>query len=130
MFDVNKDFDPEVTVTKIDVDLDPEDCKEINITEDDVNCLTVHDLKEALKDLPNNMPVVLADPTTISPDQICGFYLLRTIGILEDASQPEGSIERTVVCLNGAEEGSNLASQIENSQCAIGIMIKAKKMIR
>lgn len=126
MFDVDKNFDPGVTVTKIDVDLDPEDCN----TEYHTDYLTVYDLKETLKDLPNNMPVVLADPTTISPDQICGFYLLETIGILEDVSQREGSIERTVVCLNGAEKGSNLASQIENSQCAIGIMIKAKKVIR
>lgn len=133
MFDVDKNFDPGVTVTKIDVDLGPEDCKEVDAIEEDTNndndYLTVYDLKEALKDLPDNMPVVLADPTTISPDQICGFYLLETIGILEDISLPEESKKRTVVCLNGADKGSNLSSQIENSQCAIGVMIKVKKVI-
>lgn len=133
MFDIDKNFDPGVTVTKIDVDLDPEDCKEVDVTEEnrdnDNIYLTVHDLKEALKDLSDNMPVVLADPSTISPDQICGFYYLRTIGILENVGLPEGSKERTVACLNGADVCSNLSSQIANSQCVIGVMIKVKKVI-
>ncbi len=130
MFDINKNFDPGVTVTKIDVDLDPEDCKEIDVAEDDSEgYLTVHDLKEALNDLPDNMPVVLADPTRISADQICGFYLLKTIGILEDVNQPEGSVERTVICLNGGEDGSNLSSQIEDSRCVIGTNVRVKKII-
>ena len=70
--------------------------------------LTVKMLKEAIKDLPDDMDIVMAITTEEDSNNIVGFKHVRTMGILKDSSDND-----EVVCLNTSENGLDISSQVK-----------------
>lgn len=73
--------------------------------------MRISDLKTVLRDLPDEMLVVIPVVDEDDVNQIYGFRKVRTAGIL--GCQTES--EQKVLCLNGAADGQDIADQIHFS---------------
>ena len=73
--------------------------------------MRIGDLKTVLRDLPDEMLVVIPVVDEDDVNQISGFRKVRTAGIL--GCQTES--EQEVLCLNGAADGQDIADQIHFS---------------
>lgn len=69
--------------------------------------LTVGDLKDSIKDLPDDMDVII--PVTIEDDAnyIVSFRHVRTLGVLSNKYE-----EKPALCLNGAQDGVDIDTQL------------------
>ena len=69
--------------------------------------LTVGDLKDMIKDLPDDMDVII--PVTIEDDAnyIVSFRHVRTLGVLSNKYE-----EKPALCLNGAQDGVDIETQL------------------
>ena len=69
--------------------------------------LTVGDLKDSIKDLPDDMNVII--PVTIEDDAnyIVSFRHVRTLGVLSNKYE-----EKPALCLNGAQDGVDIKTQL------------------
>lgn len=69
--------------------------------------LTVGELKNIIKDLPDDMDVII--PVTIEKDAnyINSFRHVRTLGILSNKYE-----EKPALCLNGAQNGADIKTQL------------------
>lgn len=72
--------------------------------------LTVLALKEALKDLPDDMAVVLPNVLEDDKDIITGFKYLTTMGIISNVYEPEKAL-----CLSSSDYGLDISGQIERT---------------
>lgn len=70
--------------------------------------LTVGHLKECLKDLPEDMPIIIPVVDYDDVNHINGFRYVRTIGILSN----EHEEDNRVLCLNGSANGLDISTQI------------------
>lgn len=73
--------------------------------------MRISDLKTVLRDLPDEMLVVIPVVDEDDVNRIFGFRKVRTAGIL--GCQTES--EQEVLCLNGAADGQDIADQIHFS---------------
>lgn len=73
--------------------------------------MRIGDLKTVLRDLPDEMLVVIPVVDEDDVNHISGFRKVRTAGIL--GCQTEN--EQEVLCLNGAADGQDIADQIHFS---------------
>lgn len=74
--------------------------------------MTVKDLKEILKDLDDDMPVVIPSTERFDPNRIIGgFMLVRTAGLIRNDYEEKP----VVLCLNTAQHGWNISTQIKRS---------------
>ena len=69
--------------------------------------LTVGYLKDRIKDLPDDMDVII--PVTIEDDAnyIVSFRRVRTLGVLSNKYE-----EKPALCLNGAQDGVDIETQL------------------
>ena len=69
--------------------------------------LTVGYLKDRIKDLPDDMDVII--PVTIEDDAnyIVSFRHVRTLGVLSNKYE-----EKPALCLNGAQDGVDIETQL------------------
>ena len=69
--------------------------------------LTVGDLRDRIKDLPDDMDVII--PVTIEDDAnyIVSFRHVRTLGVLSNKYE-----EKPALCLNGAQDGVDIETQL------------------
>ena len=69
--------------------------------------LTVGDLKDRIKDLPDDMDVII--PVTIEDDAnyIVSFRHVRTLGVLSNKYE-----EKPALCLNCAQDGVDIETQL------------------
>ena len=69
--------------------------------------LTVGALKDCIKDLPDDMDVII--PITIENDAnyIVSFRHVRTLGIVTSKYE-----EKQALCLNGAQDGADIDTQL------------------
>ena len=69
--------------------------------------LTVGALRDCIKDLPDDMDVII--PITIENDAnyIVSFRHVRTLGILANKYE-----EKQALCLNGAQDGADIDTQL------------------
>lgn len=63
--------------------------------------MTVRDLKDILKDIPDVTPVIIPVITEENADTILGFRYVRTAGILENDYESNAAF-----CLNSSNENS------------------------
>lgn len=75
--------------------------------------MTIEDLKDRIKDLPDDMPVIIPVITEDDANHIIAFRRVRTAGILKC----EYEDDKTVLCLNAASYGLDISSQIKQSHC-------------
>ena len=88
--------------------------KEIEKSTKEKPCIdmTVKDLKEILKDLDDNMPVVIPSTERFDPDRIIGcFNLVRTAGLIRNDYEEK----LVALCLNTTQHGWDISTQIEKS---------------
>lgn len=71
--------------------------------------ITVRDLKDILKDLPDDMDVIVTRTPEDDPNYILGFCHLRTAGILENPYE-----EKPALCLAYPTGGLDMSSLIRN----------------
>lgn len=69
--------------------------------------LTIGELKKLIKDLPDDMDVII--PVTIEEDAnyIVSFRHVRTLGVLSNKYE-----EKPALCLNGAQDGVDIKTQL------------------
>ena len=79
--------------------------------------MTIADLKEIIKDLPNDMPVIIPVVDEDDCNRIFSFRFVRTAGLLSD----EGEEYRTVLCLNAAADENDIADQVHFSGKDVGV---------
>lgn len=79
--------------------------------------MTIADLKEIIKDLPNNMPVIIPVVDEDNCNHIFSFRFVRTAGLLSD----EGEEYRTVLCLNAAADENDIADQVRFSRRNVNV---------
>lgn len=72
--------------------------------------LTVLDLKEAIKDLPDDMAVVLPNVLEDDKDRITGFKYLTTMGTISCPYEPQKAL-----CLSSSDYGLDISGQIERT---------------
>lgn len=72
--------------------------------------LTVLALKEALKDLPDDMVVILPDVMLTDKDRITGFKYLTTMGIVSCPYEPQKAL-----CLSSSDYGLDISGQIKRT---------------
>ena len=77
--------------------------------------LTVEDLKEAIKDLPDDMPIIIP-VITEDAKLILAFRHVRTIGILNDLYLSDKDPDKLALCLNASADGVDISTQIENNK--------------
>ena len=77
--------------------------------------LTVKDLKEAIKDLPDDMPIIIP-VITEDAKLILAFRHVRTIGILNDLYLSDKDPDKLALCLNASADGVDISTQIENNK--------------
>lgn len=81
------------------------------------NDMRVKDLKDILNKLPDDMKIVIPVVDEDNVNQIYGFRMIRTAGILEaDFEQ-----DRNVLCLNGAADGHDIADQVYFSRRDVSV---------
>ena len=85
--------------------------------------LTVRTLKECLKDIPDDMEVIIPVIDVDDSNNIQAFRHVRTIGILEC------NVENDALCLNTASDGLDINSQINGESFHADSSIKCKKVI-
>ena len=78
--------------------------------------LTVEDLKEAIKDLPDDMPIIIPVITEEDANLILAFRHVRTIGILNDLYLSDKDPDKLALCLNASADGVDISTQIENNK--------------
>ena len=81
--------------------------------------LTVEDLKEAIKDLPDDMPIIIPVITEEDANLILAFRHVRTIGILNDLYADDKSPDKLALCLNASADGVDISTQIENNKLEV-----------
>lgn len=75
--------------------------------------MTVKDLKEIIKDLDDNMPVVIPSTERFDPNRIIGgFMLVRTAGLIRNDYEEKPVV---LLCLNTAQHGWDISTQIKRS---------------
>ena len=79
--------------------------------------MTIADLKEIIKDLPNDIPVIIPVVDEYNCNRIFSFRFVRTAGLLSD----EGEEYQIVLCLNGAVDGNDIADQVHFSGKDVGV---------
>lgn len=72
--------------------------------------LTVGDLKMILKELPDEMFVVIPVIDEDDVNHLLGFRKVKTAGVLENENEAEN--EQKVLCVNGASDGYDIADQV------------------
>lgn len=77
--------------------------------------LTVKDLKEAIKDLPDDMPIIIP-VITEDAKLILAFRHVRTIGILNDLYLSDKDPDKLALCLNASADGVDISTQIKNNK--------------
>lgn len=77
--------------------------------------MTIGDLKDRIKDLPDDMSVIIPVITEDDVNRILAFRHVRTAGILKCEYEEEN--DKTVLCLNGATDDLDISSQVEQSHC-------------
>ena len=70
--------------------------------------MTVKDLKDILEILPNDMEVIIPVISSYHCNEIYGFRHVRTAGILSCLN------EDNALCLNSAENGADIVTQVNN----------------
>lgn len=70
--------------------------------------LTIKELKEIIKDLPDDMDVIIPVITEDDANDILGFRYVRTAGILTNKYEPNSAL-----CLNSSDDGLDISSQIK-----------------
>lgn len=83
--------------------------------------MTIEDLKDRIKDLPGDMPVIIPAVDEDDPDHLLCFYHVRTVGILSS------EYDTDALCLSAVDK-LNISEQIENSE-NIGDYIKCEKVL-
>ena len=79
--------------------------------------MTIKDLKEILKDLPDDMPVVIPVIDEDDVNTIYGFRYVRTAGILFDGYGIGPDLR--VFVLNGSKDGVDISTQIKTRDTVI-----------
>ena len=69
--------------------------------------LTVKDLKEAIKDLPDDMYIVIPVSCSEDANYIDSFRHARTIGVISNDNE-----ENPALCINSALNGANINTQL------------------
>ena len=72
--------------------------------------MKVGDLKDVIKDLPDEMFIVIPVVDEDDVNYIYGFRKVGTAGIL--TCEYENEDERKVICLNGCADGMDIADQV------------------
>ena len=75
--------------------------------------MRVKDLKAILENIPDETLIVIPVVNEDNVNDISGFRLVRTAGILEDDYEDESM--RRVLCLNGSADGYDIADQVFES---------------
>ncbi len=72
--------------------------------------LTVGHLKECLKNLPDDMEVVIPISKEDDPDSILGFRHVRTMGVISSKYE-----EGNVLCINTSGDGLDIFGQLQGN---------------
>lgn len=76
--------------------------------------MTVKDLKEIIKDVPDDYPVIVPVVDEYNSNNILAYRYARTAGILEN--QYIDNQDKTVFCLNTANfDGANISDQVKST---------------
>lgn len=75
----------------------------------------VKDLKKILKELPDDMPIIIPVIDEDDANHIYGFRHVRTAGVLESYG------EDNAFCLNAAADGQDIADQVHFSGRDVGV---------
>lgn len=73
--------------------------------------MTIEDLKDRIKDLPDDMPILIPVITEEDANNIQAFRYVRTAGILVCKHEEDD----TVLCLNAAADGLDISTQLKKS---------------
>lgn len=79
--------------------------------------MQVRDLKEIIRNLPDDMIIIFPVIGEDDVNKIFGFRKVRTAGILECSSEED----REALCLNGACDGQDIADQVYFSGKDVGV---------
>lgn len=74
--------------------------------------LTVEDLKDRIKNLPDDMEIIIPIGDEHDANKINGFRHVRTLGILSNKYE-----EAPALCFNTAADGLDISTQINNYGC-------------
>lgn len=77
--------------------------------------LTVKHLKEIIKDLPDEMNIIIPVIDEDDANHISGFRFVRTAGVLTDLMLPDDNNEKNVLCINAASGGKDISSQLNDN---------------
>lgn len=83
--------------------------------------MRVRDLKEILKDLPDDMLILVPVTSDLYVNEILGFRKVLTAGIVACGTEEDYE----AFSMNGASEGNDIVSQVANS----GLNITVKKVL-
>lgn len=86
--------------------------------------ITVKDLKEAIKDLPDDMDVIMPVINEDDANEILAFRHIRTIGILECKTE-----NGPALCLNTSAAGADLYNQINSNKYRADNSVKCNKLL-
>lgn len=75
-----------------------------------MNNMTVKELKDILKTLPDDMDVIIPVIDIDDVNDVKAFRHIRTAGVLEDIGE-----EHPALCLNSAANGVDISTQIQQS---------------
>ena len=73
--------------------------------------VTVRDLKDILKDLPDEMEVIVPITNAYNPNDVFGFYRIRTAGVLKSPAEQDMAL-----CLAPSLGGWDIYSLVNNSK--------------
>lgn len=77
--------------------------------------MTVSDLQRILSKLPKDIPVIVAVTSEDDCNDVKGFRYVRTAGILFSEYERDG--EQRVLCLNSAQHGVDISTQVKSRDC-------------
>lgn len=79
--------------------------------------MTVGQLKECLKDIPDDIHVIFAVPDTVDTNHVYGYRYIRTAGILTDhLVEGSGMEDATTLCLAVTAGGLDLHGLLEENK--------------
>lgn len=82
---------------------------------DEYQNMYVKDLKKILKELPDDMPIIIPVIDEDDANHIYGFRHVRTAGVLTSYG------EEDACCLNAAADGQDIADQVHFSGRDVGV---------
>lgn len=80
--------------------------------------MRIKDLKKIIKNLPDDMVIVIPVINELNSNDILGFRLVRTAGVLEDKNEKESK----VFCLSSSADNYDLADQIHFSGRDVSVL--------